>query len=94
MLIDQRSRQTVTAEPGAVAFPEKYELEVFPDTNFHGMCAHFRHDVTQITSVQKWSRGPAVHVVEEQTNRTAWSPKLGFLRKSGLNNIYCPKVVE
>lgn len=45
VLIDQRSRQTVAAELGAVAFPEKCELEDFPDINFHGMYVHFRPGV-------------------------------------------------
>lgn len=66
MLIDQRSRQTVTAEPGAVAFPEKCELEDFPDTNFPGMYTHFRQDATRSRLLQS---GPGVPRFVWERNR-------------------------
>lgn len=72
MLIDQKSRQTrrITPEPGAVAYPEKrVDLDLFPDTNFHGMYMHFRCGASLSGLLRNGPGGPQIHVGEEQTNR-------------------------
>lgn len=89
MLIDQKSTQTDNCWAWCCSLSwEGCEFGSFSSYQFSWNVCAFQMWYISVRFAQKRSRGPEAHVGEEQTSRTAWSPKLGFFRKSGLNYVY------